>query len=169
MVTMTWSLLRVLGNAPLMRITVIAPFLPYLLSLIDYFLFAQAPATASFPSTDWAAKASISLHLFYFGGTLLGVASGIYMLCCPGYIKIYKDGIEFADREADKSSKDSIQSAHLKLRTRYTEMDLSRPIARRVVAALYLVGFLLVLAPPTYRFIETTTKFAAKLLTLPVS
>lgn len=161
MVTMTWSILRVLGNAPIMRITVVAPFLPYILSIVDYFIFVQSQSPSQFPSTDWAANASISLHLFYFGGSLLGIASAIYLLYCPTQMKRYKDAIEYAEREAEGSSAEQVQKSQLKLRAKYAELDLSRVVARRTIAFLYVSGFLLVLTPPTYRFFETALRFVA--------
>lgn len=166
MPNVTWSTLRLAGNAPLMKLTIVAPFLPYILAAIDF----VARASTSEPTldrnlVDWASDASMSLHLFYFGGSLLGVASALFLIFCPDPVRKYEDGINYADREAatfSKATADAPDAIRLKLQNRYNQLDLSRTAMRRTTFTLYLLGFALVLAPPVHRFFLTLAAFLSR-------
>jgi hypothetical protein len=163
-----WSALRGIGGLPVMKVTVVAPFVPYLLAAIEYIaVAATAPIVPTSIAKHWASSASNSLLFFYFGATLLGIGSAIYLVCVPRCIARYADSIEYAEREARHSTGPTGSSAGdvaARLRNTYESNDLRLPAARRLIFLLYAMGFGLLFSLPAYRLYETLVLVAKRIV-----
>jgi hypothetical protein len=107
-----WDALRNVGNARLVKLTIVVPILGYMIlfneKLTDYyalsvqFLPAQSILLVLFsPGEDAkeAVSASYRLYCFYFGFTLLGCASLLFLWRCPRLVRLYGSAAAFVARE----------------------------------------------------------------------
>lgn len=155
-----WTDLRGLGSLPAMKITLIGPFLPFIFELID--LVSRHPIEGGiFPPlhVGWPEPALTSLYFFYYGSTTLGVASLLYLLFCPGLVKRYASVADYVDREASLGVGGAAKEADARqrLKTEYSQADLSNRAARSLVFGCYVLGFVLVFAPACHRFWQVTS------------
>ena len=165
-----WSALRTIGNLPIMKVTLIGPFLPFLFKAFD----ALAKSEGLRPyigglETGWPYTTFWSLYVFYFGSTFLGLASAAYLLFCPDVVKRHEDAVAFIDRESTTREATEVKSPEqikVEMTTNYRQDDLSRPKTRQTVYSLFVVGFVLLFIPPIFRFGEVVLHLGTAILAL---
>jgi hypothetical protein len=95
----TWSALAAIGESPLLRLTILVPFVGYLILFNDYVL---SFFTASFDlirraneTADASRPTLFRLNLFYFGALALGIASFLYTLFSPRDLGRHRSSVEY--------------------------------------------------------------------------
>lgn len=110
-----WSAIRRIGQSRLLTLTIVVPFLGSLLlfnqSVVDVLTLSPELVHRWFhlsanETADAARKLTLSrLYYVYFGLTLLGVGSALFVLFCPLEIKNYSAPIEYQAAEDPHVSK----------------------------------------------------------------
>lgn len=99
----TWDALRVIGKSRIVELTVLVPFIGYLLlfnnEMISYFELSS-DIISSGQKIDEISKDTISrLYFLYFGLTVLGFSSMAFSIKCPAIIKNHANEYEFLATE----------------------------------------------------------------------
>lgn len=108
----TWDALRALGNQRLVQLTVLIPIVGYLVlfneHLVQYWtlsreLFDAQSVFDLFGGNESGqapvAVVSYRLYCLYFGLCLIALASALFSLFCPRYVKVYASAAEFVAME----------------------------------------------------------------------
>lgn len=91
-----WSVLRRIGNLPLMRAVMFAPVIAYLILFNDYVIkFLNQVSVNSGISTTFSINTG-NVYYLYYGLIFVGIASIVYSFSCPSIITRYPDGPSFA-------------------------------------------------------------------------
>lgn len=97
--TPKWSTLRVIGNSTPVRLTVVMPFIGYLILFNSHVVDALNLALDYFPqcqSMNCSKSFILSrLYFLYFGLCFLGVGASLYQLRCNPYIKRFDTAESF--------------------------------------------------------------------------
>jgi hypothetical protein len=107
MPTPSWDRLRTVGNSKLVKLTIMMPFVGYLIIFNQHVVSALHLASSYFSEhVETSLFGSVSgefldsrLRLLYFGLFLTGLGSSLFALFCPLKIKQYTDAVAFAERE----------------------------------------------------------------------
>lgn len=97
----TWSSLATIGESPLIRLTIIVPFLGYLILYNGYitaFLHVSFVHLQQLSGVDPASSQEVTLsrlNMLYFGLTALGLASFLYTLFAPGDVARHRTAVEY--------------------------------------------------------------------------
>jgi hypothetical protein len=110
-----WSAIRRIGQSRLLSLTIIVPFLGSLIlfnaHVVEFLTLSPELIARFFPraglSINEAAKALTlqKLYYVYFGLSVLGLASGIFVLLCPLEIKSFDSFRSYLAAESDLASK----------------------------------------------------------------
>jgi len=96
-----WSSIRRLGNSRAAKLTILAPFIPFIFSLFD--TVVEIPGLTEYLRQfriNWPQPDLTALYWFYYGLMSLAIASLVYTLRCPDIVKQYPDATAFSEREA---------------------------------------------------------------------
>lgn len=95
---MRWSSLRLAGNSPIVRASMLMPVIGYLVILNQHAL-KMADIDPRFHLV--ASENPWRLLLIYFGTSFLGIASAIYLTKCPAQVRKYDSPVEYRNEELD--------------------------------------------------------------------
>jgi hypothetical protein len=158
-----WSALRSVGNLPVMKVTLVGPFLPFVSELVDH--LSSLPGTSAGLGIEWPYPKFTSLYFFYYGATVLGVASFLYLLFCPPLVKKYPGYADYLAKEASVPQAAGVSDeVQKRMRTEYNQADLASHRLRAAVFAMYCLGFVLVFVPPMHRFYDVSSKLIMKFI-----
>ncbi|EJB04820.1 hypothetical protein Rleg9DRAFT_3679 [Rhizobium leguminosarum bv. trifolii WSM597] len=92
----TWTSLGAIGRSPVSKLSILMPFIGYLILLQDKVIGLMGP----FASTGVALepKLSIGFYLLYFGLFIFGSASFLFHIACPVIMKRFYSAEEYVER-----------------------------------------------------------------------
>lgn len=103
-----WNALRVLGKSKVVSLTILMPFIGYLIlfnqELSNYLELSKEILNITSESGQDKGLAISRLYYLYFGFMLIGFGSILFSICCPQYIKENNTEYEFVDRELSLAS-----------------------------------------------------------------
>jgi hypothetical protein len=123
-----WSDLRSIGNSRLTKLTIFAPFIPFIFDFFDNLIAIPflGPYLHQF-RIEWPRPRLTSLYFFYYGLTSVGIASILYGVLCPKIIKLYSSAVDYINEEAQVRS-NYIKGEHLVAEgTSFPRLDLHDP------------------------------------------
>ncbi len=94
--TPTWTALGAIGRSPVSKLSILMPFIGYLILLQDEVISVIAPFQGSKAALD--VKLSIGFYLLYFGLFIFGVASFLYHVACPEIVRRFHSSDEYVER-----------------------------------------------------------------------
>lgn len=94
--TPTWTALGAIGRSPVSKLSILMPFIGYLILLQDKVISVIAPLEGSGAALD--VKLSIGFYLLYFGLFIFGVASFFYHVACPEVVRRFHSSDEYVER-----------------------------------------------------------------------
>jgi hypothetical protein len=106
--TPTWEVIRTIGRSKIMTLTILIPFLGYMIifneHLIHLFelsdgLFSSSTTSSSTNQNVVSEDSKTRLFYFYFGFTFLGLGSLLFQFFCPNLIKEHGSDREFIKEE----------------------------------------------------------------------
>ncbi|TCV84027.1 MULTISPECIES: hypothetical protein [Methylomonas] len=98
-----WESLRRIGQSKAMSLTILVPFLGYMIlfneQLVHFFQLSVQLVPESVDVGRVSQATKIRLYYFYFGLTFLGIGSLLYQLFCPSLIKEHGSDRQFVRDE----------------------------------------------------------------------
>lgn len=94
-----WSHLRRMGRLRVVKLTILAPFIPFIFSFIDTINEASLPKYFEPFKINWPDPNLDALYWFYYGLWSLAIGSAIYSVRCPRDIKKYSNNVQAIERE----------------------------------------------------------------------
>lgn len=135
-----WSTLATIGSSPVIKLTIIAPFLGYIVLYNEYVLSLLTLSPASMGGTAVQSDAIVytisKINYLYFGLLLLGVASGLFSLFCPRDISKNKYVVDYIQYVMPVSTDPLLRSYFHAILTLYQERceETSQPLLKRVTS-----------------------------------
>jgi len=101
-----WELLRLVGNSYAVKLTVLVPFIGYLLLFNDTLVKFFALQILTEGKTESAPEQInlLNLRLLYFGLLFVGVGSILYLMFCPSVIKSHAGSTDFVRAELEHAT-----------------------------------------------------------------
>lgn len=93
-----WSRIRVVGNAPVVRVAAAIPFVGYIILLNErIYSFTQVHSEFSV----FSKQAPWNLLLLYFGSIFTGLGAIVYAARCPAFLKRYEIFADYRNQERE--------------------------------------------------------------------
>lgn len=105
-----WSILKAFTNSRAAQLTVLAPFIGYLIvfnSELKLYLNFNLPENSNSVMVEWLKVHSLTY--LYFGLVLYGVATAIFSISCPNNIKENKNIIEYVQKMEEVKTRNLVR------------------------------------------------------------
>lgn len=155
-----WSSLNKIGNSKLSQSTILIPFIPYIIDILN----------ANLPSGVNVSGATLNLKLIYFGLFFFASGSVVYVLFCPPTIRRYPEVVDYLDQQLKYVKKQrklgleeyaatkkwigtelNMDAEDLLIAT-HRGLNISYPFIRLTCSVMYSCGILLCTVPTLSRF-----------------
>jgi hypothetical protein len=91
----TWSELSAIGQAPIAKVSILMPFIGYIILLQEGFIALITPFGLG---TADGVKVGVSFYLLYFGLILFGLGSFVFHVACPPSAKKFVSADDYVER-----------------------------------------------------------------------
>lgn len=96
-----WPRIKLLGQSPAVKLTMVIPFVGYILILNEYIVSFLASAFEITGVSEQGVINLSNLYFIYFGLTSLGIATLIFQILCPPLIKEYLSIRVYVEKNID--------------------------------------------------------------------
>ncbi|OEE04133.1 hypothetical protein [Vibrio cyclitrophicus] len=118
-----WKGLRELGESKVLKLTILTPFLGYLIVFSQQFQSLMSETLTVAGITPEPAVVSFNLYAMYIGLLGLGLASVLYTIFAPSLVKEYLSNRQYVDQNIDQITISKLVGLASHVRSEYVKGD----------------------------------------------